>query len=178
MCVRFPMCGAVVRSQGRPRPGYSMKSQAVRWALSRERASIQHSRTALGPMARFRRVGSWTRIERSRRYELRGSRRYSSHVCAKHAERLSDAPTSIFVIMGEDIRRSGITGLAEALRLAPNLVVARSNSNGILDQRTRFQQFSRQQGAGPGLTVARYTAPCSGMCSGMRSRCCSSTSSA
>jgi len=41
------------------------------------------------------------------------------------AEPLSDAPASIFVINAEDIRRSGATNLPEALRLAPNLQVAR-----------------------------------------------------
>jgi iron complex outermembrane receptor protein len=40
-------------------------------------------------------------------------------------ERWEDAPASIFVITNEDIRRSGATSLAEALRLAPNLEVAR-----------------------------------------------------
>src|SRR5258706_10031510 len=48
---------------------------------------------------------------------------------SKHAERLADAPASIFVITGEDIRRSGATRLPEALRLAPNLEVARSNAS-------------------------------------------------
>lgn len=48
---------------------------------------------------------------------------------SKHAERLSDAPASIFVITDEDIRRSGATSLPEALRLAPNLTVARVNAN-------------------------------------------------
>jgi iron complex outermembrane receptor protein len=41
------------------------------------------------------------------------------------AERLSDAPASIYVITNEDIRRSGANSLPEALRLAPNLQVAR-----------------------------------------------------
>jgi len=41
------------------------------------------------------------------------------------AERLSDAPASIYVITADDIRRSGATSLPEALRLAPNLQVAR-----------------------------------------------------
>lgn len=41
------------------------------------------------------------------------------------AEPLSGAPASIFVITGEDIRRSAATTLPEALRLAPNLQVAR-----------------------------------------------------
>jgi len=47
---------------------------------------------------------------------------------SKKAEPLSDAPASIFVITGEDIRRSGATTLPEALRLAPNLQVARGNA--------------------------------------------------
>ncbi|HJW11167.1 MAG TPA: TonB-dependent receptor plug domain-containing protein, partial [Albitalea sp.] len=49
---------------------------------------------------------------------------------SKRAERLSDAPTSVFVITGDDIRRSGATSLPEALRLAPNLQVARASANG------------------------------------------------
>jgi iron complex outermembrane receptor protein len=40
-----------------------------------------------------------------------------------------DAAASIFVIRAEDIRRSAATSLAEALRLAPNLQVARSNAS-------------------------------------------------
>ena len=49
---------------------------------------------------------------------------------SKRAERLSDAPTSVFVITGDDIRRSGATSLPEALRLAPNLQVGRVSTNG------------------------------------------------
>ena len=49
---------------------------------------------------------------------------------SKRAERLSDAPTSVFVITSDDIRRSGATSLPEALRLAPNLQVARASANG------------------------------------------------
>lgn len=48
---------------------------------------------------------------------------------SRRAERLADAPASIFVITGEDIRRAGVTSLPEALRLAPNLQVARTNAN-------------------------------------------------
>lgn len=44
---------------------------------------------------------------------------------SKKSERLADAAASVFVITGEDIRRSGATTLPEALRLAPNLQVAR-----------------------------------------------------
>jgi iron complex outermembrane receptor protein len=43
-------------------------------------------------------------------------------------EPLSVAPASIFVISSEDIRRSGATSLPEALRLAPNLQVARADA--------------------------------------------------
>ena len=46
------------------------------------------------------------------------------------AERLADAPASIYVITNDDIRRSGATSLPEALRLTPNLQVARSSSSG------------------------------------------------
>lgn len=43
-------------------------------------------------------------------------------------ESLRSAPASVFVISGEDIRRSTATNLPEALRLAPNLQVARLNA--------------------------------------------------
>jgi iron complex outermembrane receptor protein len=41
------------------------------------------------------------------------------------AEPLSSAAASIYVITSDDIRRAGVTTLPEALRLAPNLLVAR-----------------------------------------------------
>src|SRR3954470_2998583 len=44
-------------------------------------------------------------------------------------ESLRSAPASVFVISAEDIRRSAATSLPEALRLAPNLQVARLNSS-------------------------------------------------
>jgi len=47
---------------------------------------------------------------------------------SKHPQRLSEAPAAIYVITREDIRRSGATSLPEALRLAPNLEVARQNA--------------------------------------------------
>lgn len=43
----------------------------------------------------------------------------------RRSEKIAAAPASIFVISDEDIRRSGAVTLAEALRLAPNLQVAR-----------------------------------------------------
>ena len=48
---------------------------------------------------------------------------------SRREERLVDAPASIFVITAEDIRRSGVTSIPEALRLAPNLQVARADNN-------------------------------------------------
>lgn len=48
---------------------------------------------------------------------------------SRRAERLSEAPASVFVITAEDIRRSGATSLPEALRLAPSLHVARLSAS-------------------------------------------------
>lgn len=50
-------------------------------------------------------------------------------LAARQPSRLSDSPAAISVITQEDIRRSGATSLPEALRLAPNLQVARVNSH-------------------------------------------------
>jgi iron complex outermembrane receptor protein len=49
---------------------------------------------------------------------------------SRRAEPLSGAPTSVFVITADDIRRSGATSLPEVLRLAPNLQVARTSAQG------------------------------------------------
>lgn len=46
----------------------------------------------------------------------------------KRGQRLSEVAASVYVIRGEDIRRSGATTLPEALRLAPNLFVARAGA--------------------------------------------------
>ena len=48
---------------------------------------------------------------------------------AARGARSRDAPASIYVITADDIRRSGATSLPEALRLAPNLQVARADAN-------------------------------------------------
>lgn len=48
---------------------------------------------------------------------------------SRRPERLADAAASAFVITREDIHRSGATTLPEALRLAPNLQVARVDAN-------------------------------------------------
>ena len=46
---------------------------------------------------------------------------------SRQPARLADAPTSLYVIAGGDIERAGARSLPEALRLAPNLQVARSD---------------------------------------------------
>ncbi len=48
---------------------------------------------------------------------------------SKRPEKPSEAAAAIFVITSEDIRRSGANSLPEALRLAPNLEVARTGSS-------------------------------------------------
>ncbi len=48
---------------------------------------------------------------------------------SRRQERLAGAPASIYVISRDDIRRAGVTSLPEALRLAPNLQVARADTN-------------------------------------------------
>ncbi|MCD6073636.1 MAG: TonB-dependent receptor, plug [Rhodospirillales bacterium] len=48
---------------------------------------------------------------------------------SKKAESLSKAAAAVYVITNEDIRRYGATTIPEALRLAPNLQVARVNAH-------------------------------------------------
>jgi iron complex outermembrane receptor protein len=48
---------------------------------------------------------------------------------SKRPEKLTEVASAIQVITGEDIRRSGVTTLPEALRLAQNLQVAQVNSS-------------------------------------------------
>ncbi|HSI53454.1 MAG: TonB-dependent receptor plug domain-containing protein [Ramlibacter sp.] len=48
---------------------------------------------------------------------------------SKRPQRLADVAATTYVISAEDIRRSGATSVPEALRLAPNLQVARADAN-------------------------------------------------
>jgi iron complex outermembrane recepter protein len=48
---------------------------------------------------------------------------------SKKAENIFDAPTAVFVIAQEAIRRSGVATIPEALRLAPGVQVARIGAN-------------------------------------------------
>jgi iron complex outermembrane receptor protein len=48
---------------------------------------------------------------------------------SKEPTKVSQTPAAIYVITGEDIRRSGATSIPEALRLAPGVEVARIDGN-------------------------------------------------
>jgi iron complex outermembrane recepter protein len=48
---------------------------------------------------------------------------------SKKEQRVGDTAAAIFVITQEDIRRSGVTSIAEALRLAPGVTVSRIDGN-------------------------------------------------
>ena len=48
---------------------------------------------------------------------------------SKKEEKLSEAPSAIFVLTAEDLARAGVTTVAEALRLVPGLHVARIDAN-------------------------------------------------
>lgn len=48
---------------------------------------------------------------------------------SKKSEKLHDAAAAVYVITAEDIRRSGVTSIPEALRMAPGLQVAQVNAN-------------------------------------------------
>lgn len=48
---------------------------------------------------------------------------------ARKEQALTDVPAAIYVIRNEDLKRSGVTSLAEALRAVPGLEVARPKAN-------------------------------------------------
>jgi iron complex outermembrane recepter protein len=48
---------------------------------------------------------------------------------SRRPESLDVTPAAVYVITAEDIRRSGVTTIPDALRLAPNVEVARNNSH-------------------------------------------------
>ena len=48
---------------------------------------------------------------------------------SRKSQPVSDAAAAVFVITQDDIRRSGVTSIAEALRMAPGLEVARIDAN-------------------------------------------------
>jgi iron complex outermembrane receptor protein len=60
---------------------------------------------------------------------------------SKRPEPVSKAPASVYVITSEDIRRSGAVSLPDALRLAPNLTVARVTANTYAISSRGFNSF-------------------------------------
>ncbi|OQY59644.1 MAG: hypothetical protein B6245_05570 [Desulfobacteraceae bacterium 4572_88] len=60
---------------------------------------------------------------------------------SKKPEKISEAPAAVFVISQEDIRRSGATNIADALRLAPGVQVARMNTHGWAISVRGFNDF-------------------------------------
>ncbi len=48
---------------------------------------------------------------------------------SKKPQKISEAAAAVFVITAEDIRRSGVTSISEALRMVPGLQVARIDGN-------------------------------------------------
>jgi iron complex outermembrane receptor protein len=64
---------------------------------------------------------------------------------SKKPQRVADAAAAIFVLTQEDMRRSGATTIAEALRLVPGLYVARIDSNvWVVNARGFTARFSTQ----------------------------------
>src|SRR5512140_3745135 len=48
---------------------------------------------------------------------------------SRKTQRLNDTAAAVFVITNEDIRRSGVTSIPEALRMAPGIQVGRIDAN-------------------------------------------------
>ena len=48
---------------------------------------------------------------------------------SRHSEKLSSAPAAVHVISGEEIQRSGVTSIPEALRLSPGMEVGRVDAH-------------------------------------------------
>ncbi|OHE58257.1 MAG: hypothetical protein A2X71_02890, partial [Thiobacillus sp. GWE1_62_9] len=64
---------------------------------------------------------------------------------SKRTERLTDAAASVFVITQDDIRRSGARSLPDALRLAPNLQVARASASAYAISARGFNSNARNK---------------------------------
>ncbi len=60
---------------------------------------------------------------------------------SKMPVKLSEAPAAVFVITSEDIRRSGVTTIPDALRMAPGIEVARLNANNWAITSRGFNRF-------------------------------------
>jgi iron complex outermembrane recepter protein len=60
---------------------------------------------------------------------------------SKRAEKVSNAAAAVFVITQDDIRRSGVTSIPEALRMAPGLEVARIDAKNWAITARGFNNF-------------------------------------
>lgn len=67
-------------------------------------------------------------IDKLQAYSLEDLGNLTVTSVSRRPESITAAPAAVYVITGEDIRRAGATSLPEALRLAPNVQVARINA--------------------------------------------------
>jgi iron complex outermembrane receptor protein len=81
---------------------------------------------------------------------------------SRRAERLSDAPASIYVITADDIRRAGANSLPEPCASRRTCSGAHQRER-LRHQRPRLQQRDRQQAARPDRRRAVYTPLFSGV---------------
>ena len=89
---------------------------------------------------------------------------------SKREEPLSQAPTALFVITGDDIRHRAATTLPEALRLAPNLQVQQLNGHEYAISARGFNSLETANKLlvlidGRTVYSRRYSRACSGICS-------------
>ena len=74
--------------------------------------------------------------------ELMNTQVYSA---SKRPEKISETASSVYVITSEDIKKSGVTNIPEALRMVPGVNVARSNGNTwAISIRGLNQQYSNK----------------------------------
>ncbi len=66
-------------------------------------------------------------------------------IVSKKKEKLSQSPAGVFIVTREDIRRSGVTTLPEALRIVPGLQIAQIDANKwAITSRGFNEQFSNK----------------------------------
>jgi hypothetical protein len=100
-----------------------LASRASRYALSHLLAGLAISTMALQA------AGAATDVEKLAAFSLEQLAEAEVTSVSKSAEMLRDAPSSIYVITQDEIRRSGVTTIPDALRLAPNLHISQYTSN-------------------------------------------------
>jgi iron complex outermembrane receptor protein len=91
--------------------------------MSAHCASVSFAMAAPTPQIRLAAVAEYKKLSLEELMDLEVTS------VSKHPERIADAASSIFVITADAIRRSGVTSITEALRLAPNLQVARIDAS-------------------------------------------------